>query len=70
MAGLIAAKMLADKLKKIRKDRKLTQAELANGAGVSRKVVQSIEAGGSSPTLDSLEALAKFLKLKISDLIQ
>jgi len=48
-------------LRRIRKDRGLTQEQLSEKAGVSQGMVSRIEAGTANPTLDIIEALAEAL---------
>ena len=60
---------MAIKLKKIRQQRKLTQGELAERAGVTREYVARLEAGRYDPSLSTIERLAKALRVKVNDLI-
>lgn len=50
----------------------LSQADLAEKAGISRRAAQYIEDLNSrvSPSLDALEKVAKALKLKVTDLFK
>jgi transcriptional regulator with XRE-family HTH domain len=61
---------LADKIKQLRKSRKLTQEKLAELTRIDYKYVQRIE-GKNPPALkvDTLERLAKALKVKPSELL-
>jgi len=58
------------RLRKIRTEKKLSQATLAKRAGLSREYVNKIEAGRYDPPLSTLEALAKALKVKLADLVK
>lgn len=58
---------LANELIRARLSKKMTQAELAKKAGVSRVVVARLESGTTNPTVDTVSrvagALGKELKL-------
>jgi putative transcriptional regulator len=56
------------KLREIRKERNLTQEELAGRAGVSRQTIISIENGSYLPSLMLAFNLAKILEVSIIDL--
>ena len=60
---------LASKLKHIRKERKLTQEQLAERAGLTREYIARLEAGRYDPTLSTIEKLAKALRVKVNDLV-
>ena len=60
---------MAMKLKKFRQQRKLTQGELAERAGVTREYIARLEAGRYDPSLSTLEKLAKALRVKVNDLV-
>ncbi|MDI3481581.1 MAG: hypothetical protein PWQ97_1236 [Tepidanaerobacteraceae bacterium] len=51
------------KIKKIRRERKLTQAELAAKAGVSTGLIGQIESGRVEPSIKTLEKIASALSL-------
>jgi len=59
----------AMKLKKLREARGLTQEELATKAGLSRAYVARLETGRHDPHLSRLRALAKILRVKVSQLV-
>jgi transcriptional regulator with XRE-family HTH domain len=48
----------ADKLTKLRKNRQLTQQELAQQAGIGISQMRRYEKGSSSPTLEVIKNLA------------
>ena len=52
--------MLSDELKKLRKDRGLTQTQLADALNVSQSTIASWENGTRQPTTDFLPTLAEF----------
>ena len=60
---------LSDKIKKIRKERKISQEQLAARCGVSQSAISAIERGDKNPTIDTLEMIAKGLRIKTSDLL-
>ena len=56
-------------LKKIRLDKKLTQEELADRAGLHWTYVGQIERGKRNPSLINLQRLAKALKISAGQLL-
>ncbi|KUK10668.1 MAG: Transcriptional regulator, XRE family [Clostridia bacterium 41_269] len=52
---------LGKKLKKLREEQGITQAELAKGAGVSAGLIGQIEQGRVQPSLQTIEKIAKEL---------
>ena len=58
-----------EKLQKLRKEKGLTQEELATALYVSRTAVSKWESGRGLPGLDSLKAIAKFFSLSLDDLL-
>lgn len=62
-------KIVADNLRRIRKDRGLTQEELADLAGINRNYVGMIERQENSPTIDMIERLARVLQADPADLL-
>lgn len=56
-------------LKKIRKDRKMTQEEVSSALNVSRATVSNWEAGIYEPDLTSLVNLAKLFSVSIEDIL-
>ena len=59
---------LATKLKEVRGDAGLTQAELADRVGVSRKTINTVENGVFIPSTLLALKLARALKRKVEDL--
>ncbi|MFM8644373.1 MAG: helix-turn-helix transcriptional regulator [Actinomycetota bacterium] len=64
-----AARVVADRLIALRDERGLSQARLADLAGVDRKTINRIENGHFSPSLDTLTRLSVVLKCRLSDLV-
>jgi transcriptional regulator with XRE-family HTH domain len=56
------------KVAKMRKQQNLSQEELAYKCGVHRTYIGSIERGEKSPTLNTIEKIAKGLNVNIIDL--
>lgn len=56
----------SDKLKELRKNKGITQEELANKIFVSRSVIAKYESGSSMPTKENVEKLAVFFGVKLS----
>ena len=58
-----------EKLSKLRKQRGMTQEELASSLFVSRAAISKWESGRGYPGIDSLKALAKFFGVSIDTLL-
>jgi len=63
-------RILARNLKRLRRERGLTQEELADLAGLNRNYVGMIERQENAATVDTLEALAKALAIDAMQLIE
>ena len=59
----------AKKLKELRKEKGLTQEELANQLFVSRTLISKYESGAIYPTKENAEKIAQFFNVSLSDLI-
>ena len=59
---------ISKKIKLERTKRDLSQLELANMAGVDKNTIWKIETGQVSPTLDTLEKIAKALDMDFATL--
>ena len=59
----------SEKLQFLRKQKNLTQEELASALFVSRTAVSKWESGRGYPSIDSLIAIAKFFGVSIDDLL-
>jgi transcriptional regulator with XRE-family HTH domain len=57
-------------LRKLRREKGLSQAALADRADLSREYVNKIEAGKYDPPLSTINALAKALRVKPSRLLE
>jgi len=64
----VAERNITNHLKEIRERRGLTQAELAQMTGVSRKTINTIENGVFIPSTTLALTLAEVLKLKVEDI--
>lgn len=60
---------LNEKLQELRKQKGLTQDELAGALYVSRAAVSKWESGRGYPNIDSLKAISKFFGVSIDDLL-
>ncbi len=64
-------KRLPDMLKQLREEKGMTQAQLAERAGVTREYITMLESGAkANPSLEVLKALAKALKVKAGRLLE
>lgn len=69
-ASSASAQTVADQLMALRAERSLSQARLAELAGVDRKTINRIENGHFSPSLDTITRLSVVLKCRLSDLVE
>ncbi len=69
-ASVASAETVAERLIALRADRALSQARLAELAGVDRKTINRIENGHFSPSLDTLTRLSVVLKCRLSELVE
>ena len=60
---------LAHNLTSLRKQRQLSQAQLATLAGIPRSTITHMESGAGNPSLSNLARVASALKLTIEDLL-
>ena len=58
-----------EKLQELRKQKGLTQEELAGSLYVSRTAISKWESGRGYPNIDSLKAIAKFFSMTIDELL-
>ena len=58
-----------ENLKELRKQKGLTQEELANQLFVSRTAISKWESGRGYPSIDSLKAISSFFSVTIDDLL-
>lgn len=56
-------------IKKLRKERKITQQELARNVGLSRSYLSDIENNRNNPSLKTIESLSVKLNISIHYLI-
>jgi len=61
---------VANNVRRARKERGLTQEELADRVGINRNYVGMIERRENSPTIDMIERLAKALDIDPASLLQ
>ena len=59
---------MKNKLKELRKNKGITQEELAIKLGVTRQTINAIENEKYNPTLELAINLAKFLKIPVEEL--
>ena len=56
-------------LKQMRKSRRVSQCELAQGIGVTQGAVSRWETGEAKPSLENMIAIARYFNCKVDDLI-
>jgi len=66
----MSTKRFTMRLKRLRAQRKMSQADLAKVSGVSREYIARLELGQQDPTLGTMEKLAKALKVKVGKLLE
>lgn len=57
-------------LSDVRASRKYTLERLASASGISKSTLQRIEIGAVSPTMETMERMAKGLDVKITELFE
>ena len=63
--------MLAENIKKLRKQHKLSQEELARKAGITYSTLIKLESGANdNPTIKTLQQLAKALNVSLDKLTE
>ena len=60
----------ATRLKRLRANRKMSQAALAEKSGVSREYIARLELCQQDPTLGTMQKLAKALKVAVGALVE
>jgi len=60
--------LLGNQIKQIRKGLKLTQAQLADKAGLSTNFIALLENGKRSASVDTLYRISKVLKVELKDM--
>lgn len=66
----MTTKRFAMRLKRLRAQRKMSQADLSKASGVSREYIARLELGQQDPTLGTMTKLAKALKVKVAELVE
>jgi transcriptional regulator with XRE-family HTH domain len=64
------SKKLGINLKKIRKDKKITQATLVASLSADKSFISNIENGKTNPTLSTITNLAESLGVSVSELLK
>ncbi|OGD92676.1 hypothetical protein A2697_02630 [Candidatus Curtissbacteria bacterium RIFCSPHIGHO2_01_FULL_41_44] len=63
-------KVISKRIKKYRKELKITQDEVAYKVGISRAYMGFIEQGRNTPSLKVLQKIARVLKTSASELLK
>ena len=63
------AQILGDKLYQLRKDKGISQEELADKLGVSRQAISKWERGEALPDTDNLISIAKLYEVSLDQLV-
>lgn len=62
--------LLGARIKELRRTRSLSQEQLAELVGLAPKFISRIEVGRSSPSLETIENIARALQVEIRDLFE
>ncbi|MEO6522933.1 MULTISPECIES: helix-turn-helix domain-containing protein [Mucilaginibacter] len=65
----VLLKELGDKIRLIRKDKGITQVQLAHSIGKDQQSIQRLEAGNINPTYIYLQEIAEGLNVPLLDLL-
>ncbi len=63
------SKRLGENMRKIREEKNMTQGDICRALNLDRAHVSNIENGKQNPTLDTIEKIAKALKVSIKELV-
>ena len=66
----INKKIIGESIQKARKDKKMTQEEVANALKISRNYLSDIENGRYAPSSEKFLLLAKYIDLDINEMIK
>ncbi len=70
-AGSLAARhILAKNVRRLRRERTLTQEALANAANLRQGFISDVESAKLDVRIDTLDRLAKALAVRVSDLFE
>jgi transcriptional regulator with XRE-family HTH domain len=62
--------LFGKRLRKIRRNRDITQEQLAELCGISSDYVSQMERGVNSPSFETLQKLAEVLEVKVEEFFQ
>ena len=62
--------LIANRLRKARKEKGITQLELSLQAGISQNMVACIEAGKRNPTFQTIIKMCRALDVRLSDILK
>ena len=65
-----SSKIFAARISELRKEKHMTQEELAKKIGMKRGVIGYYEASAKNPTIDTVKRFADFFNVSISELIE
>jgi transcriptional regulator with XRE-family HTH domain len=65
-----ARQIFGRNLRRVRRDKNLTQEELSHATGLMQSYVSEIEAGKRNVSIDAIEAIAKVLKVSLAQLFE
>lgn len=65
----IIRRMVSERIRDLRKERKMTQIEVAEAAGLSILGFQRVERGETTPRIETLKYIAKALGVTESDIL-
>lgn len=65
-----AARILGSNIERFRKDRKWSRQAMADRAGLDYSLVSRYVAGRTSPTLETIEKIARVFDIEVTDLLR
>ena len=66
----LSIKKMADTITASRKEKKITQAQLAEMTGINRGMISRLESCDYTPSIDQLQAMAEVLEFEVVDLFE
>jgi transcriptional regulator with XRE-family HTH domain len=61
---------LGNNIKRIRKEKQMTQGDICRKTGFDRAYISNVEAGKNNPTLATIEKIAKALEVSSDELLK
>lgn len=64
------AQKLGENLKRIRREKRISQGDIVKTSGIDKAMISNIENGKTNPTLATLAKIAKAVEVSINELLK